>query len=151
MGDAENDKNELAEEEPSEEQCSLPKREQSCGEIFCPGRFGEKAHMFGVRGCKAFDLSTGWAWKRAADRAEVWKYLPRKSGGCSNGNSTVAHRLTGTNAVRKMHVNLGRASMEDMIRIFRHHGDTMVPGQRFWRSLRASNVTRVTPGDSQRQ
>lgn len=47
----------------------------SCMEIFCPGRFGEKAQMFGLRGAKAFDLSMGWDWKRAVDRAAVWKCL----------------------------------------------------------------------------
>eukprot|EP00913_Durusdinium_trenchii_P020129 g18917.t1 len=49
----------------------------SCVEIFCPGRFGEKAEAFGVRGAKAFDLSTGWDWKRAEDRKAVWTYLEK--------------------------------------------------------------------------
>ncbi|CAK9106407.1 unnamed protein product, partial [Durusdinium trenchii] len=47
----------------------------ACVEIFCPGRFGEKAAAFGVRGAKTFDLSTGWDWKKADDRKAVWDYL----------------------------------------------------------------------------
>lgn len=47
----------------------------SCVEIFCPGRFGEKAQMFGVRDPKAFDLFMGWGWRRVVDRAAAWKCL----------------------------------------------------------------------------
>ena len=44
-------------------------------EVFCPGRFAERAGDFGLKVIGSFDLSSGWDWKKASDRKKVWDLI----------------------------------------------------------------------------
>ncbi|CAK9010135.1 unnamed protein product, partial [Durusdinium trenchii] len=44
-------------------------------EVFCPGRFAERAGGFGLKVIGSFDLSSGWDWKKASDRKKVWDLI----------------------------------------------------------------------------
>ncbi|CAK9013225.1 unnamed protein product [Durusdinium trenchii] len=44
-------------------------------EVFCPGRFAERAGDFGLKVIGSFDLSSGRDWKKASDRKKVWDLI----------------------------------------------------------------------------